>query len=372
MRWVKKPSYRADLVLKMCIDNIKDTTLNQKLTATIPLLNLASADYDLRGTATTLFEISAFLGKKEDIVTGGVTKKELTSLYSTYFVPADLQTRQVYDALINLAPNRICLLCGFGNVYTLDHYLPKAKFPLYSVVPQNLIPACRDCNMGKLASYSTKVDQQSIHPYYDKDIYFTEQWLFATVLETNPVSLSFHASPPEGWLYPDPDRVIAHFQEFHFSSRLSVQAATELSAISEHLVSVLSVADRKFYLEDKFKVYSSLHKNSWQTAMTQALAKSEWYYTEGYRLSFSTGIKKHNANLRYCFKCERIGKNNDSFYWLCDFHGDPDIDEHDIPPYTGQIPDGSVCEFHECLSTPVKILKGKCVCEYHFYELAHE
>lgn len=44
-------------------------------------------------------------------------------------------------------------------------------------MPINLVPSCRDCNMGeKGQAYTTIEDDQAIHPYVDKNIFYQEQW----------------------------------------------------------------------------------------------------------------------------------------------------------------------------------------------------
>ena len=45
--------------------------------------------------------------------------------------------------------NEKCPLCDVNNVQTMDHYIPQAKFPLYSISPKNLIPSCTTCNVSK-------------------------------------------------------------------------------------------------------------------------------------------------------------------------------------------------------------------------------
>lgn len=43
----------------------------------------------------------------------------------------------------------MCPLCGQKPVTDLDHYVPRAKMPEYSVHLLNLIPTCHECNMDK-------------------------------------------------------------------------------------------------------------------------------------------------------------------------------------------------------------------------------
>jgi hypothetical protein len=43
----------------------------------------------------------------------------------------------------------VCAYCGLNTPNTFDHYLPKSKFPEFSVLSLNLIPCCSDCNSLK-------------------------------------------------------------------------------------------------------------------------------------------------------------------------------------------------------------------------------
>lgn len=51
--------------------------------------------------------------------------------------------RKVYDKL-RASSKGICPLCGIHGVDTLDHYLPKARYPLFSVNPKILYQLARN------------------------------------------------------------------------------------------------------------------------------------------------------------------------------------------------------------------------------------
>lgn len=61
-----------------------------------------------------------------------------------------------------------CPLCGAGNPIELDHYAPRSKFPEFSVMAQNLIPICHDCNENKDNDYlSATGERLFFNAYYD-------------------------------------------------------------------------------------------------------------------------------------------------------------------------------------------------------------
>ena len=60
-----------------------------------------------------------------------------------------------------------CPYCGRGGLGTIDHYLPQAIFPLYSVFSQNLVPACSECQLIKGDRIQNVRRGRSIHPILD-------------------------------------------------------------------------------------------------------------------------------------------------------------------------------------------------------------
>lgn len=58
-----------------------------------------------------------------------------------------------------------CPICDCSFAYsqvTLDHILPKSKFPFLSITPINLVPTCYNCNMRKNDGIPSKV----LNPYF--------------------------------------------------------------------------------------------------------------------------------------------------------------------------------------------------------------
>ncbi|HWX51538.1 MAG TPA: hypothetical protein VNZ61_26125 [Roseomonas sp.] len=63
----------------------------------------------------------------------------------------------------------LCPACGEpGAPNTLDHYLPKSKFPHLSIIPANLFPMCDACQAKKLEKTGDAHHPRFfIHPYFD-------------------------------------------------------------------------------------------------------------------------------------------------------------------------------------------------------------
>ncbi|WP_245558798.1 HNH endonuclease, partial [Arhodomonas aquaeolei] len=142
-------------VLDKCISSIRDTDLRKRLSLVSSDIDAAEADYDHKGTCKVLYSISQKICDDGQAVLGAVTKKELKDVYSLHMVPNGKPAREFYEKLLFGAPRGRCPLCGHGQASTLDHYLPKSRYPQLAVVPLNLVPCCKDCNTGKGERFSS-------------------------------------------------------------------------------------------------------------------------------------------------------------------------------------------------------------------------
>lgn len=61
----------------------------------------------------------------------------------------------------------VCPMCGSMHSGTLDHYLPKNHYPVFSVFSKNLVPACK-CNSkrGEIL-LGPNPGERVLHPYFD-------------------------------------------------------------------------------------------------------------------------------------------------------------------------------------------------------------
>lgn len=286
MRALIPPQLTFTDVLNTCVGSISCQTLTQNINAINSQLTDAAQDFDIKSMTADLFQIQPFTGKDDDIVVGQITKKELKGLYTYHMVPAKKPARQYYDQIMMQAPLRICPFCGFGQVTTLDHYLPKAKFPLLSIFPKNLVPSCADCNKGKSAGLATSKNEQCLHPYFDQGHFINEQWLFAEVIQTTPATIKYFVQAPGHWTASDQARVHSHFDDFKLAKRFSIQAGDEISNLRVELDIDFQINQQvgvEQALLKKHTVASLQHTNSWKTAMYQALAACNWYCSGGFR-----------------------------------------------------------------------------------------
>ncbi|WP_217349597.1 HNH endonuclease [Herbaspirillum sp. VT-16-41] len=278
------PAQGAASVYVTCVNSVGDVDLRNNLSSVLPQINAGYTDFDAKAIAGELYQIPPDERAPTATFLNVASKQDFKNLYTQQMATLGKPARTDYDRLIASAPKGKCPLCGYGQAKTLDHYLPKSKYPQFSVYPPNLVPACTDCNFGKRSSIARTKDQQGIHPYFDSHL-MGDQWLFAEVVPGSPATLRYFVEPPSNWDPSDKARVRSHFDSLKLSARLAVEAADELSNVRDTIRrhsagggAAQIRADLLAGAEDRY----AIQKNSWQTALYQALAVSVWYCNGGY------------------------------------------------------------------------------------------
>lgn len=185
--------------------------------------------------------------------------------------------------LLASAPLGKCPYCRFGHAETLDHFLPKSRYPAYAVLPINLVPACRQCNTGKSGGVLTAASEMS-HPYFEVQQVEEDVWLVAEIVETSPVTARYSVVIPGHWPDELGRRVVNYFSEFNLALRYAVEAASELVSVSAYLRGLPSAALRHDHLQRTAGSERSISRNGWKTALYAGLARSVWYRDAGYGL----------------------------------------------------------------------------------------
>jgi 5-methylcytosine-specific restriction endonuclease McrA len=285
MRALTVPNYDAQTVYQACIDSIADGDLRARLNLATNDIVVSARDYEQRAQAKQLYTIPPNNCGNDEIALCAVTKSELKDVYSSHMVGRTKPARVIYDSLLSQAPLGRCPFCGCGHASTLDHYLPKTKYPQLSVLPLNLVPSCKDCNTGKSTAISTTAEGQSLHPYFDHQNFIDEQWLYAEVIQTTPATIRFFVEAPAHWDDISKARVQSHFNDFKLASRYSVEASNQLACLRGSLADyreLLGLDGVRQHLTIEAQSYARHHHNSWQTAMFQALVASDWYCGGGF------------------------------------------------------------------------------------------
>lgn len=262
-----------------CVSDIGEVQRRTRFTDNRGAFALAQIAYDAASQTHSWGGLPrAAWGNNSALIVGELTKQELTSLYTAHMVGASGLSRVIYDDILNSSDT--CPFCGgLGHVWTLDHYLPKAHYPAYSINPKNLVPCCRDCNSGKSATAGVAPDDQTIHPYLDAAKFFGQRWVCASILRTNPIVVSYECCPPDDWSAAEKARAVRHFNSYKLAYRFSVQAGAELSKVVQIRAGSLRSLSRERYRDYLLENAdcADFDLNGWSRTMYAALARTEWF-----------------------------------------------------------------------------------------------
>jgi len=150
--------------------------------------------------------------KKPHSKEGTVAGDEIVEVYTLRMSRKESKGRYIYDRIMSAPVHGRCPLCAIGTVNTLDHYLPKTNFRVFSVTPNNLIPACKWCQGEKSDYYPTTEECQLLHPYFDNED--NDVWLQAEVVVGDPAGFRYFASPPAQWAQSKKACVVAHLEKW--------------------------------------------------------------------------------------------------------------------------------------------------------------
>ncbi len=276
MRSLPLPTILPTDLLSQCIAGTEDEAVRLRLEAVQATLLASGVDYDARARVQTLH-----LQPRVTAV-DTVTKLELLALYTDQMSATNGTGRAAYDQIRNSAPHKKCPLCGVGTVAALDHHLPKSRYPDLAVLPFNLVPICHFCNDSKKAYFPKTQGAQTLHPYYDA--YLRGQWLTATLVQGPPPAVVFGTIAPAGWSATDVQRAASHFKACKLGITFTSNASDELVTVRRRLEKFWSkgrvdaIAD---FLDEEEEIHAD-RLNSWQHAMYQALAGSDWFITGGF------------------------------------------------------------------------------------------
>jgi hypothetical protein len=269
--------FEASEVFETCMSMVKNAALKSKLLTVRSQVETASKAYDKKASGSRLFQVAAHAS------VGGVSGVEMVKVYTGRMVPKKSTGRTIYNQIMSLPVNQKCPLCGIGTVNTLDHYLPKTHLPIFSVTPNNLVPACKWCQGEKVEYYSTTEGDQLLHPYFD-DL-DSEAWLGAEVVEGSPAAFRFYASPPNHWADAKKSRVARHLKELKLPLLFSSNAGSRLSEIRARLANLFLKGGKdavRDHLTEEFASSEADHKNSWTAAMFRAAVQSDWFCQGGF------------------------------------------------------------------------------------------
>lgn len=272
---LQPPQLDPVAVFELCRDSIGDDQKRSRVGSAQVSVVARYAQYQLRANGGALNELPCTKAKKDEVVLDASTRRDLEDLYTKEMVPESKPARAIYDALRAAPVNAVCPTCGVGHVFTLDHFLPKSRFPWFAVMPANLVPACRDCNTGKLAKVGDAV--VPFHPYFDHQS-LRSVWISAVVLRTRPISIRFTVNPPPAWDEERRARAVAHFEDYNLGQRFATEAARDLGSLKGTVRAVpLSVQGLREHVYAVRVGHQESNPTGWKAAMYCALDSDAWF-----------------------------------------------------------------------------------------------
>lgn len=174
-----------------------------------------------------------------------------------------------------------CPYCLIGEDSSFDHYLPKGKFPEFSVLPYNLIPSCSKCNTYKSECWLDGSNRKIINLFYD--IIPTQKFLLCEIISNGYYNVpkivykldnqSFHNTI-------EYNKVLTHFNRLRLLSRYQERALGELICIMKSL-SRMELEDAKTILSfSRKKENNKFGVNYWMTSMYEAILNNQIFLKE--------------------------------------------------------------------------------------------
>lgn len=293
MKKLAPPNISFNDMLVKCSEGMEQVNVRNNFISVFPTFYAKEQQYQtlsLAGNLYTYPKVNPLVNTTQ--VVGHLTKRKLVNLYENNLRDKDKPARNYYDALLFSSGER-CPFCGdIGHTKNLDHFLPKTHFPEFSVMPLNLVPSCRDCNMGeKGQAYATVADEQVLHPYIDKGIFYQEQWVYAEYIDEDDGAFRYYVNCPDAWSQVDKNRAANHFNALDLASRYGLEAGKHLSEVIDQknafTQSVLRLAPlvtpqaikTEFISSNLMPIIQSTQfSNHWKKVMYQCLANSVTFF----------------------------------------------------------------------------------------------
>ena len=169
---------------------------------------------------------------------------------------------------------RLCPYCDLTEARQIDHYLPKDKYPEFSVALRNLIPCCADCNNLKRTSGLDAKGARIFHAYVDgPHPCFLEcdvQWPHGVPVVSYQVSRPPQISPSIFAGSRD------HFDGLQLASRFANRARNELAenAIFHKMTTAQRTVAHQVAIIQGRSLTKLVGPNHWKSALYVALERS--------------------------------------------------------------------------------------------------
>lgn len=231
--------------------------------------------------AGTVYHDAAEAGVLHSVASIAMTAGERAlagKLYDRRMVPRGGAGRYAYDEIHSSAD--YCPYCSFGEIYEIDHFLPKETFCDLNMLPLNLLPICHACNHIKSNKRPQTAKNQFLHPYFDQ-LPADVRWLFAKLsIQHGGPTLTYQVTLDENEHGDLAGRLHYHFTELQLEKRFRRQAAAILTELESEVVQrtyTLSGTQIAAHLENRAEQFAGQNLNSLEAAAYFAAAESKEY-----------------------------------------------------------------------------------------------
>jgi len=275
MKKIAQPSFGVEDILNTCILTTTPQVEKDAMEKSKAEIISAEIDYKDKIKNGMLFHLP------RRAKTSHMSEAALLKLYE-YRMLKKQSVRVYYDNIMSLVRHNRCPFCNKQVVTTVDHYLPKTIYPICSIIPINLVAACRDCNTEKDNYYPQNREEELIHPYFD-DI-GDARWLYVKIQESIPVVFEYFVKPPTHWDNVTIRRTEKHIEVLKLKNMYASYASECLEDMKKRLKELYSTAGScgvKEHLEEQYESCHNNDKNSYKTALLECLMSNDWFINGG-------------------------------------------------------------------------------------------
>lgn len=183
-----------------------------------------------------------------------------------------------------------CPFCGISESSTLDHYLPKERYPEFAVFSQNLVPCCGVCNplkRDRILNEGTDV-RMFLHPCFDP-VPDSDFLVVRVRFLEDALILNFRVVRPAAMSEQTFQQLRSHFDKLDLADRyrrMSLEyLGSQYRALSRaygHAEDSERVSEKLRELADDFK--ADYGRNHWRARLCEALAQSVEFCDGGFEV----------------------------------------------------------------------------------------
>lgn len=275
MRNLAVPVIEVTAVYDACVSGIGAEEKRARFNSYRPQIAVLSSEYIQKANTSRIYEFQPWIEEQKAGVP--VSKTELKKLYVEQMAKAGRPGRPSYETL--KMTTRLCPFCGISSVRTLEHHLPKAQYPDFSITPYNLIPCCRDCNTEKRDGLIASPEEQKLHPYFDTVMHI--RWLYADiVIDSGDFIAVYRTAAPVGQPASIKFKIEGHLETYDLADRYSDLANGEIESLKIEMLEAYRSGGgdtvRRQLLE-RAESSKGYQLNHWKVALYEALATCEVY-----------------------------------------------------------------------------------------------